>query len=198
MQRNQSNLECERVLIRKLRFSDAIDVFINLRGKDVNRLPSTLSQPYTGKKASRIIRRGIRLIKGTLKFAVQVLCPQTIKKEYKLGIVLKETRRVIGVITLSKVDRQKKCAEIGFWIGKKFWRKGLTSEALRLALQFGFEQLELHRIYAWTYEQHIASRKVMEKCGFKLEGTTREASLKNHGRKDILNYGILKSEYRYF
>jgi RimJ/RimL family protein N-acetyltransferase len=129
---------------------------------------------------------------------VQTLCPLKVKKEYKLGVVLKETGRVIGVITIAKVDRQNRCSEIGFWIGKKYWGQGLTSEALRLALQFGFEELELHRIYAWTYEKHIASRKVMEKCGFKLEGTMREASLKDNERQDILNYGILKSEYRQF
>jgi RimJ/RimL family protein N-acetyltransferase len=196
LREKQSNLEGEQVLIRKLRFSDAGDVFINLIGKDENSSTSTSAQPYPGKKVSRIIRRAIPLRRGTLKFVVQTLCPQKIKKEHKLGIVLKETGRVIGVITFSKVDRQNRCAEIGFWIGKKYWGHGFSSEAVRLALKIGFEQLELHRIYAWTYEKHIASRKVMERCGFKLEGTMREAVLKDNTRQDILNYGILKSEYR--
>ena len=192
MQGTKSNLEGEQVQIRKLRLFDVRDVFINLRDKETNRRSLRPAQPYPENTLRRIFRRGLRLIRRTLQFIWQMLCPSKVKKEFKLGVVFKETGRVIGVITLAKVDRQNRSAEIGFWIGKKYWGRGLTSEAVRLALKYGFEELELHRIYAWTFEKHIASRRVMEKSGFKLEGVMREAVLKDNERHNILNYGILK------
>jgi RimJ/RimL family protein N-acetyltransferase len=93
------------------------------------------------------------------------------------------------------IDQQKKSAQIGFWIGKKHWRKGLTTEAVSLALKFGFTELKLDRINAWTFGSNIGSKKVMEKCGLKLEGVTQKAYFKFNEYHDKLNYSILRAEW---
>ena len=74
---------------------------------------------------------------------------------------------------MKNVDHKSRCAEIDYWLGKNYWRRGLATEAMRLVLKFGFKKLKLHRIHAHTFEKNIASRKVLEKCGFKIEGIMR-------------------------
>lgn len=80
-------------------------------------------------------------------------------------------------------------------MGKSYWGKGLTTEAVKLMLKFAFEKLKLHRIYANLFEKNIASRRVLEKCGFKLEGVARECRYRYGKWHNELKLGILKQEY---
>lgn len=68
-------------------------------------------------------------------------------------------------------------------------------EGIKIILKFVFEDLKLHKIYAKLYKENIHSKKVLEKCGFKLDATMREARFKHGQWHDELIYGILKSEY---
>ncbi len=195
MQQEKSNLEGEHVFIRKLRIFDARDVYINIRDKEIGKWTLAPSRSYPENVFGWFLRRTVSFVRRVLRFVGEVLRPTNTRGEFKLAIVLKESARVIGIVTIAKIDRHSKSAEIGFWIGKKHWERGLATEAVRLALKFAFNELKLHRIYAITFEKHIGARKVMEKCGFKLEGVMREAALKDNERHNILNYGILISEY---
>lgn len=178
----KTNLEGERVLIRRLRLSDANDVYLNVRDKEVVRWTLNIPYPYPKETAAKFIRRSQRTWRA--------------KKGFDFGVILKETGRVIGVTGLKNVDHKSSCAEIGYWLGKNYWRRGLATEAVRLVLKFGFKELKLHRIYAHTFEKNIASRQVLEKCGFRIEGIMREALFKQNRRHNMLNYGILKREFQ--
>ena len=194
VKQTKSNLNSERVLIRELRLSDAKDIYLNIRDKEIDKWTKPLIRPYPGNAMTQSIYRVSRYTWKALRLIWEAACPPKTKKEVKLGIVLKETGRVIGVVSLKKIDLKSKCAEIGFWIGKKYWGKGLATEAVRPALKFGFTELELDRIYAWTFEKNIGSRKVMEKCGLKVEKMVSDAYPGHAEKRNILNYGILKSE----
>jgi ribosomal-protein-alanine N-acetyltransferase len=196
MKRKEPNFESERVLLRRLGYFDSKDVYRNISDKEISEWALSLSRTYPRKSALRFAQRILRLIRMTLRLIQHELTPFESKKEIKLGVVLKETGTVIGIITLMHIDRLNKLAEAGFWIGKEYWGQGLTTEALRLALDFGFQELQLHRIYAWTVEENAGSRRVMEKCGFKLEGVMREVYFKDGCRYNRLGYGILESEYK--
>ena len=63
-------------------------------------------------------------------------------------------------------------------------------------IQFGFEELKLHKIYARHLEMNPASGKVMMKANMKYEGTLREHIVKEGKHHNLLYYGILKSEYK--
>jgi len=115
--------------------------------------------------------------------------------EYAFGIVLKEIDKVIGVIDIFNIDWKDKNAELGYWLGKKYWGKGLMTEAVKLMLKFAFEKLKLHRVYAGVFEENIASRRVLEKTGFKLEGIKRECRYRYNKWHNELIFGILKQEY---
>ncbi|MDI7740596.1 GNAT family protein [Lysinibacillus fusiformis] len=66
-------------------------------------------------------------------------------------------------------------AEIGYFIDKNEWGKGYATEVAALMIEYGFEKLGLERIYGHCMSRNSASRKVMEKLGFKFEGTLRHA-----------------------
>ena len=64
-------------------------------------------------------------------------------------------------------------------------------------LKFAFNKLKLHRIYAKLFESNIASKKVLEKVGFKLEGIAREHRYRYGKWHNELHYGILKREFSF-
>ncbi len=181
MKRVNTTVEGEQVLVRKYKSTDTEDLYRNIRSKEISRWTIGLPYPYPKETAAKFIRWS------------QKQCRE--RKEFHLGIVLKETQKVIGGVGLKRIDYKHQCGEFGFWLGKKHWNQGLTSEAARLMLHFGFRQLRLHRIYAHAFDENIGSRRVLEKCGFQLEGIMRQAVIRNKKRHDLYNYGILRSEF---
>jgi len=81
-----------------------------------------------------------------------------------------------GLNSLSKVHRK---AEIGFWLMPDFWNKGIMTEALPLICNYGFDNLELHRIEAFVEAGNIICKKAIAKLGFTHEGTMEECETKN-------------------
>lgn len=97
---------------------------------------------------------------------------QTFGIEYK-GIIC----GVIGLVIQQDVYR--KSAEIGYWVGEPYWGKGIATIAVELIIEYGFNELELNRIYSGVFEYNIASMKVLEKNGFEKEGIFKKAIIKN-------------------
>lgn len=103
----------------------------------------------------------------------------------------------IGNIKIGPVHSHYKHADISYFIGEKtYWNKGIVSEAINLVCQFGFVNLNLHRIEAGAYECAIGSWKALEKCNFKREGVFRKQVFFNNEYIDIYRYGLLKEEYK--
>lgn len=94
------------------------------------------------------------------------------------------------------MDKDKKQAEVGYWIGKKYWGQGYVSEAVKLILEFGFKKLKLHRIQARCFAVNKSSERVMVKAGFKKEGEVSECIYRRGRWHNILRYSILVSEYK--
>ncbi len=86
-------------------------------------------------------------------------------------------------------------AQVGYWIGKGYRGRGLATAALRLIIQFGFEQLGLHRIEAGHFTYNPASGRVMQKAGMLYEGLRRESALHREQYKDVIWYAILRGDY---
>ncbi|MEZ4822097.1 MAG: GNAT family protein [Ignavibacteria bacterium] len=70
-------------------------------------------------------------------------------------------------------------AEIGYWLGEEYWRKGYLTIALNKVIDYAFKDLNLKRIYAGTFEDNIASERLLLKCGFEYEGTLRKSLKKD-------------------
>ncbi|MBO9202197.1 MULTISPECIES: GNAT family N-acetyltransferase [Niastella] len=85
-----------------------------------------------------------------------------------------------GVISLTRQeDIYRHSAEIGYWLGTAFQGKGIITEAIGLACQHGFSQLNMIRIFAHVFETNTASRKALLKNGFVIEGIRKKGSIKN-------------------
>ena len=89
-----------------------------------------------------------------------------------------------------------KSAEVWFKIHPDYWSKGFGTEALNAIIDFGFKELNLHRIEAGCAVENTGSVKLLEKVGMTREGGKRKALPLKTGWADNYEYAILQSEYR--
>ncbi len=88
-------------------------------------------------------------------------------------------------------------AEVGYDLAHAFWGRGIASETLQAIISFSFKTLKLNRIYANTIADNRESVRLLERNGFKREGTRRQAYLEDDGLfHDSVIYGLLKNEKR--
>lgn len=114
---------------------------------------------------------------------------------YQWAIELKEMGEPIGSIGVVKQKEDIHMVHIGYCIGQKWWRKGITSEALNALISFFFREAGVNRIESRHDPNNPNSGKVMIKCGMKYEGTMRKADLNNQGICDYSMYSILAEDY---
>lgn len=116
------------------------------------------------------------------------------KSFYQWAVVWKEKGEPIGSISVVEIKEDTSTVHIGYCIGKEWWHKGITSEALTAVMDFLFKEAEVNRIEARHDPRNPNSGKVMKKCGMKYEGTLRSADRNNQGLCDACYYAMLKSE----
>ena len=106
-------------------------------------------------------------------------------------------KRVIGSIRFSSVVRGAfQSCFLGYRLDRELERQGLMTEALREAIPFVFHHLHLHRIEANVMPRNLASRRVVEKLGFREEGLAKRY-LKIHGEwEDHIHYAVVIEEWK--
>jgi ribosomal-protein-alanine N-acetyltransferase len=114
---------------------------------------------------------------------------------YQWAIVLKNINVPIGTISVIYIDDNIHMVTIGYCIGRQWWNKGITSEALNAIIKFFFEEAEANRVEGWHEPNNPNSGKVMAKCGMKYEGRLRQAYKYNTGICDSIVYGIIAEDY---
>lgn len=100
----------------------------------------------------------------------------------------------VGSISVVSHNDDIRKAEVGYCIGKPWWHRGITSEALGAVIEFLFTEVGFHRITARHDTRNPNSGKVMAKCGMTLEGILPQADRNNQGLCDTAIYGILAKE----
>ena len=123
--------------------------------------------------------------------------------DYSLAVALKEKEQVIGGSRVRVLDPKLNPvyqllgqAYIGFWLNRKFWSKGYGTEVARTLVDFGFDNLRLHRIFAWCDAENTASTKILEKIGMHREGVLRKNWMIREHWRDAIVYGVLETEWR--
>jgi len=126
-----------------------------------------------------------------------------IEQEWRAGngygffIFRNDSQALLGGITLANVRRGVvESANIGYWTGAEHARKGYMAEALQIMLDFSFGKLHLHRIEAACLVHNEASRELLLKSGFQLEGRARKYLCINGRWQDHDTFGILRSDDR--
>lgn len=111
------------------------------------------------------------------------------------GIEWKENSKMIGSIDFVQYDKKNFSAEIGYVLNRKYWNKGIMTEALKEIIKFGFDEMNLMRIETRLNAMNIASERVMQKNGLTYEGTLRKKEFLKNKFIDIKFYSILRDEY---
>lgn len=105
-------------------------------------------------------------------------------------------RKPIGNCGLDEINHKDQNASFGIVIGEKnYWSNGYGTEAAALLINYGFEQLNLHRISSSVYEFNERSIKMHQKLGFKKEGCCRKEIYKNGKYWDKIIFGLLREEW---
>ena len=174
-------LETERIILRKFTINDAENMFKNWAND--NDVTKYLVWPS---------HQDLNVSKNVLEQWIQKY-----KKIdfYQWAIELKEINEPIGSISVVKQSDDIKMVHIGYCIGKKWWNKGIVSEALKELIRFLFENVGVNRIESRFDPNNPNSGKVMAKCGMKYEGYMKQADKNNQGIVDTIYYGIVAEEY---
>lgn len=152
-------LETKRLLLRPWVDSDAEDLYRYASHPDVG--------PIAGWPVHTIVENSLEIIHGVLSE------PET------YAVVLKEVGHTVGSIGVmigkaSNIEIPDTEGEIGYWIGVPFWGKGLIPEAVQEMLRYGFENLNLTKIWCCYFDGNVKSKRVQEKCGFQYHHTNEK------------------------
>lgn len=173
-------METKQLILRKIEPEDAKDLFEFLSDVSVNQY--MIHNPFEN------IVQVQRLINGMQQ------CFES-KQKIRWGIAKKDTKKIIGYCGFQTFDELNLIGEISFCLAGEHWGQGLTAEAIRAVVGFGFEKLQLNRIEAKTMLDNTGSFKVLEKAGFQKEGLIRQGLLKNQIFYNLYLYSILQNDY---
>lgn len=172
-------IETERIKLRKITLEDVEDVFLYASNEEVSKYV-----PWNTHKT----------LLDSQKFVEFILKQYEKKLILPWGIENKENGRLIGNIDLFSWQPKHKFAEISYVISKEYWGMGITTEATKEVLKFGFEKMGLVRIQAKSFIDNLASEKVMIKSGMTFEGVIRKGMYLKGQHRDLKMYSIINKE----
>jgi len=105
-----------------------------------------------------------------------------------------KTDKALGRIHFSSFENNNKVANIGYWLGRESWGKGIMSACINSAVKFGFSYLELERIYTTVHIDNVGSWKALEKNGFLREGLLRHSFYLSKKLHDCYMYSRLHTD----
>ena len=175
-------IKTERLILRPFKHEDYKDVFECCNDYDVVKTTLGMPWPYTEEMAQGWIAKheGNRKSGLSCEFAI---C-------YK-----QNPEKVIGCVSLVNINPVAKRAELGYWVGKKYWKQGIATEASVALMEYGFNELNLNSIFARFFDINPASGKVMQKCGMNYVGKMRQHEFRFDKFYDVVYYEILKEDF---
>jgi len=124
---------------------------------------------------------------------IKAIKRQKEKKPNSLDWAIEANSEYVGGIGIHDIDWDKQKAEIGYWIGKPYWGKGIATEAVKQLVRLLFRRYKFMRISGLIYADNLASQRVLEKVGFKYEGTLKKNAKKKGKFFDDKIYAILRT-----
>ncbi|MEP3481926.1 MAG: GNAT family acetyltransferase [Fuerstiella sp.] len=119
----------------------------------------------------------------------------SVTRDQKINLAIRNTDdELIGEVgALDFVENEQ--GEIGYWLAKPYWGRGIMPCAVRCFCQFAFERFQLHRIYGKVFATNPRSARVLTKAGFRHEGTLRNGYFRDGKPIDDLLFGLLRDEF---
>ena len=162
-----------------------------VKENDLNSIHELHSLPETDEFNTLGIPKNISETKSILESWIKNLKSNS---NYIFAIELIDSNKFIGLIALNLGREKLQMAEVWYKIHNSYWNKGYATECLNCVLNFGFENLNLHRIIAGCAVENSGSIRVLEKVGMMREGRGRQILPLKSGWSDNYEYAILKSD----
>lgn len=173
-------LRSERLWLMPLEYGDADDLFALLSDPEVTRYLDV-----------ETMQRRDEVLDLLELFAER----RAARSEARWAIRIAGERALIGTASLNDLDRPENRAEFGLVVGRTWWKQGYASEALRTVLAWAFDVLEVNRVESLVFAQNEASRVMLERAGFTLEGLLREHGYVHGQYWDDAIYSLLRREW---
>jgi RimJ/RimL family protein N-acetyltransferase len=163
-------IETGRLRIRSLRDDDLADLVALIDNWEVARWVSSVPHPYSEADG----RKWIALVQQD----------HATGRPRRFAIALKETDRLIGGVGLdgSTGDDSGEPA-LGYWLGQPYWGNGYGGEAVAAVIDYGFNNLGIETIRAYTDPSNAASQKILLHCGLKNTGEIALLKPTRHGAR---------------
>ena len=161
------------IKLRKLKITDLNEFKKIFNDKKVSSQLFGYAYPFTLSKAKNKLEEIINLNKKG--------------NYYEFAIIT--YNKLVGTIVLENPSKDKKTYSLGYALGSKYWNKGITTEAIRKIIKFGFNKLKLKKIVADNDDMNPASGRVLEKNGFKF---IKKQKSKRNKEINILYWEIKK------
>jgi RimJ/RimL family protein N-acetyltransferase len=156
----------EGIYLSAIRETDKPALLEHLQSRDIYRTTMHIPHPYTEADADSWIAKRIGHTKRVGKegsFAIR----------HHQGVF-------IGAVGADNFEPGlTHWAEIGYWLARPFWGQGIMTDVVRAYVRYAFDELHVIRLIAHVLEFNAASARVLEKNGFKLEGSFRKHFMKD-------------------
>lgn len=172
-------LDTGRLKLRTCKLSDAEDFYSYARLPGVG--PNAGWKPHESKEQS------IEILKAFLK------------EREVWGVIHKRDRRFIGTVGIHRDKKRpfEAARMLGYAFSPEYWGNGYATEAARRVIRFAFEEMDLEVLSISHFPFNQRSCRVIEKCGFRYEGTLRKSAVLHDGSVcDEVCYSLLKEEYQ--
>ena len=173
-------IDTSRLTLRKMRMSDAPDVYRYAKDPEV---------------ARHVLWEAHQSVWETRAYIRYLLWQYRSGLPGSWAIELKETGKVVGTIGYMSYNADNATVEVGYSLAREQWGKGLMTEALTAVIAETFRALDMHRIEAMHFTDNPASGRVMEKCGMTHEGHMRERVCCKGVFRDVEMWGILRKDW---
>jgi len=178
---DQLSLHTNRLILRPYSLGDVSDLVRLAGAREVAATTLRIPHPYGEQEA--------------VDFITSCRADFEMDRCARFAVTLRDSGEFCGGVGL-RVERWQHQAELGYWLGVPYWGKGYATECARAVVRFGFETLQLHRIYASHFSHNGASGRVLRKIGMRYEGRLRGNVFKWDQFYDSELYGIVSADPR--
>ena len=165
-------------ILREWQISDVASLTENANNINIwNNVRDYFPHPYSEENGKQFIEMVLSKPKPAADFAIVV-----------------DGKAVGGIGIVLQTDVERISAEIGYWLGEKYWNRGITTEVIKQMVQYAFANFPLQKIHAPVFDFNIASHKVLQKAGFECEAILKQAAIKNGKIIDLHYYSFIKQD----
>lgn len=112
------------------------------------------------------------------------------------AITLKNNDEIIGSCGFNSLNKKKQMGELGYELARPFWQRGIMTEAVTMAVDYGLTELALSRIEAWIMPANRASANLLLKVGFQSEGVLEDKGYWNGHFHDLELFSLLAEQWQ--